>query len=66
MTIRIQIASLRDRANLVAELWIDDVQIAEVSREQSRFDVEIYPNKLAIPLDEYLDALRRAKEELLK
>ena len=66
MNIKIQVASVRDRNHLVAELWVDDLQIAEISREQERFEVEVYTTRLTIPLDEFQSALTRAKEELLK
>jgi hypothetical protein len=64
--IRIQVASVPDRDNLVAELWFENVQLAEISREQGQFEVEVYASGVSIPLDQYLDALARAKEELMK
>lgn len=66
MTIKVEVASVRDRSRLVAELWIDDTQIAEVSREHNKFEVEVYANRLSLPLDDYLAALQRAKAELMK
>ena len=64
MSIRIQIASVPDREHLVAELWLGEIQIAEVSKGQEQFDVEIYASRVSIPLDAYMHALARAKEEL--
>ncbi len=68
MTIKIQIASLPDRENVVAELWVGNVQVAEVSKEDGPLRVELYSppgaNHLDLPLDEFLDALQRAKENL--
>ena len=66
MNIKIQVASVRDRKHLVAELWVDDLQIAEVSREQGRFEVEMYTTGVPIPLEELQSALTSAQEELMK
>ncbi len=66
MNITVEVASVRDRTRLVAELWTDDTQIAEVSREHDRFEVEVYASRLTMPLDDYVAALHRAKEELMK
>lgn len=66
MCIKVEVTSVRDRSRLVAELWIDDTQIAEVSREHDKFEVEVYARRLSVPLDDYLLALQRAKEELMK
>lgn len=68
MTIEIQIASVPDRENVVAELWVDDTQIAEVSNEKNELRVEFYsapiPNQLSVSLDELLEALAKAKRNL--
>lgn len=64
MSIRIQVASVPDREELVAELWLGDVQLAEVSREHAQFNVEVYASRTSIQLDDYIQALARAKEEL--
>lgn len=69
MKIEIQIASVPDRENVVAELWVDDQQIAEVSYEGGELAVEFYsasvPNQLRLPLDELLEALNRARRNLV-
>ena len=66
MKIKVEVASVRDRSRLVAELWIDDTQIAEVSREHDKLEVEVYANRFSLPLDDYVAALQRAKAELIK
>lgn len=65
MNITIQVVSVPDRDNLVAELWLGDVQVAEVSSELGHFEVEVYAHRLTIPLEEYVDALSRARKALL-
>lgn len=40
----ILLASVPDRDDLVAEVWHDDAQFAEVRREGDYFLVEVYPN----------------------
>lgn len=66
MSIKVQVASVSDRERLVAELWLNDVQLAEVSREGDRFEVEVYPGVGLIPLDLYMEALDKARSELMK
>ncbi len=67
--IELQITSLPDRERVVAELWRDNVQLAEVSNEDGTFRVEVYAapgkNRVAVLLDELEDALRRARENLM-
>lgn len=69
MTIEIQIASPPDRENVVAELWIGDEQIAEVSNEDGTVRVEFYarpaPEQIQLSLDELVEALGRAKRNLV-
>ncbi len=43
MTARICISSPPDREKLVAEVFFDDEQFAEVNQEGPKFEVEIYP-----------------------
>lgn len=68
MTIKIQIASVPDREKVVAELWVGDTQIAEVSNENDEMRVEFYsasaPNQLTLQLDELSRALEKAKRNL--
>jgi hypothetical protein len=43
MKITVQIASVFDRNNLVAELWYEDEQWGEISQETENPILEIYP-----------------------
>jgi hypothetical protein len=43
MKITVQIASVPDRNNLVAELWCEDEQWGEISQETENTILEIYP-----------------------
>lgn len=68
--IRIQIASLPDRENVVWELWVDDKNIAEICYEGGEMSVEIFwpvgQEELRVSLDEFLAALTAAKEDFVK
>ena len=65
----ILITSPPDRENLVAEIWHDNIMIAELNQEdKDNLKLEIYSNKeTPISLDylDFLDALQVAKEKLL-
>lgn len=43
MSLRIILAGVPDRENLVFEIWDDDSQVAEVSFENDETALEIYP-----------------------
>ena len=43
MKLTVQIASVPDRDNLVAELWYGDEQWGEISQETENLRLEIYP-----------------------
>jgi hypothetical protein len=61
----VEITSVPDRENLVAEIWHQEYLIAEVSREKEDLKIEfntIHGQKL--PLDEFLEALILAKNRL--
>ena len=68
MSIQLQLASLPDRENVVIELWLGNFQIAEVSNEHGQSQVELYSLPEAcvmeISLDELIEALNKAKENL--
>jgi hypothetical protein len=65
---RIQLASLPDREQLVAEILFDDIQWAELNHDQGPVEVEFYarPDNAPwrIPYDVALSALRDAKARL--
>lgn len=65
---RIQIASVPDRENLVAEIWNENLMIAEINDERGELEIEIYPDqseKLIFDCQEFIDVLERAKNRLL-
>lgn len=71
MQITIQLASLPDRENLVAELWYGDEQWGEVSRETEKLKLELYPKPSGesgkawtFELDEVLEKLQEARTRL--
>ena len=70
MTIEIVIASLPDREKVVAELWIEDKQIAEISNENDELIVEIYSttgqDSVMIPFKDLVQALEEAKKSLVE
>lgn len=43
-SLRAQIASVTDRENLIYEIWHENRQVAEISKEPGRgYEIEIYP-----------------------
>ncbi len=68
--VRISLASPPDRERLVAEVFFDDVQWAEVNQEADELEVEFYARPdnepWRMPLATAIDALSRAKDELTK
>ena len=66
--IKLQITSPPDRERVVVELWRDNVQLAGISNEDGTLRVEVYAapgsNRVAIPLDDLEEALRRARANL--
>jgi hypothetical protein len=65
---RITVASPPDREELVAEIFFDDVQWAEVNQEHSALEVEFYPRPDRKPwqldLQDAIDSLNEAKRRL--
>lgn len=65
--IRIEIASVPDRENLVAEIWFNESLIAEINQEQNDLKIEFYASKnQSLPFDELLEALIKAKDKLIE
>ncbi len=64
------IASVRDREELVAEIWQENMLVAELSQEEGRLLIDIYPNPRGGPwsfqIDELLEVLQKAKSLLLQ
>lgn len=65
---RIQVASVPDREDLVAEIWFGSEQVAELRREEAGARIQLYPPRQErwwdFPYSEFLDVLQRAHEEL--
>lgn len=66
----ITIASVPDREELVAELWDADTQWGELSQEQGRLTLEIYPNPEGIPwnfkFNDVVEILNQAQLRLME
>ena len=64
----IELTSVPDRDGLVAEVWLQREQLAELRREHDELRVQIYPRPSDqpwdIPWDQLLDALQAAREKL--
>ncbi len=71
MKIKIQLASPPDRERLVAELFVGNRQFAEVSWEDDKPMLEVYPKSTTnhqefwmLELDEVIEALNIARKSL--
>lgn len=71
MKMTVEVASLPDRDNLVAELWCDNEQWGEVSQEAETLQLEIYPRPNTIgtsvwsfDLNEVMNILKEAQKKL--
>ena len=66
---RIDVASPPDREKLVAEVFFDDEQIAEINQETAELQIEIYPRPSGTPwvlsCGDFLAALNQAKQRLV-
>lgn len=66
--IEIILASLPDRENMVAELWVEKSQLAEIQIEGSDLRVELYARRdgasWSIEYPVLLDALEKAARRL--
>jgi hypothetical protein len=62
---KIEIASVPDREHLVAEIWHNEILIAEISQEDEKLEIELYQfEKITFEFEEYLNALNSAKKKL--
>ncbi len=69
MSLTIEIASVPDRDDVVAEIWQDNNMVAEMRRAiDGRFTLEIYANQghnsWVFDLQEWLAALAEARKRL--
>lgn len=63
---KIEITSVPDRNNLVAEIWEEDVLIAEINQEGENLEIELYNEKeQRFVLQDYLDAIKEGVSRLL-
>jgi hypothetical protein len=61
----ILIASHPDKENLVAEIWIADVLVAEISEKGSIFEIQLFSDgNISLALDEFLEAIDQSKLRL--
>ena len=69
MKITVNLASPPDREKIVAEVFCDDEQWAEVHQEKKDLTLEVYPRRdgkpWALSYDEALAALQLAKSRLI-
>lgn len=64
---KIEISSVPDRENLVAEVWYDEILVAEINQETKKLEIEFYLNeKVTFELDEFLETLKIAKRKIMK
>ena len=63
----IELSSVPDRENLVAEIWYEKKMVAEVNKETEKFVIEFYlDEKISFMLDEFLEVLENAKRRILE
>jgi len=64
----VEIASVPDREDLVAEIWLDDIMLAELSNHNCKTMLEIYPNnkssRLSFECEDFIKALLSAENKL--
>lgn len=64
---KIEIASVYDRENLVAEIWYGEDLIAEIKQESELLEIEFFQiEKVVFELYEFLQIIQDAKNKLLK
>ena len=63
----IELSSVPDRENLVAEIWYEKKMVAEVNKETEKFVIEFcLDEKNSFMLDEFLEVLENAKRRILE
>lgn len=67
-SLRIQVASVPDRDDLVVEIWLGSEQVAELRNEAGIPQIQVYPSRHAawwdFPYADFVSVLGRALEEL--
>ena len=63
----IELSSVPDRENLVAEIWYENKMVAEVNKETEKFVIEFcLDEKISFMLDEFLEVLENTKRRILE
>ena len=63
----IELSSVPDRENLVAEILYEKKMVAEVNKEIEKFVIEFYlDEKISFMLDEFFEVLENAKRRILE
>lgn len=63
----IELSSVPDRENLVAEIWYEKKMIVEVNKETEKLVIEFcLDEKKSFMLDEFLEVLENAKRRILE
>ena len=64
----IEISSVPDRKNVVAEIWCDDNLVAEINQENQELVLEIYfeKEKIKFPFNDFLETLKVARDKLIQ
>lgn len=62
---KIEISSVPDRENLVAEIWHNEILVAEINQENKNLEIELYQSaKIKVELEEFLNIIESAKKKL--
>lgn len=69
MRLRVEIVSVPDRDDVVAEIWENDAMIAELAYdEQKKLILELYPSEAGLQwrfaLEEWIEVLNEARNRL--
>ena len=63
---KIEISSVPDRENLVAEIWYNEILVAEINQETEKLEIEFYlDKKIAFELADFLETLVIAKRKIM-
>ena len=64
---KIEISSVPDRENLVAEIWYNEILVAEINQETEKLEIEFYLNeKIAFEFDDLFETLKIARTKIMK
>lgn len=64
---KVEIASVPDKENLVAEIWYNEILVAEINQETEKLVIEFYLNeKITFGLDDFFETVETAKRKIMK